>query len=569
MNVGELIAKGGSLFLRKKLSAVQQVFDAAPAGEKAAFQASVSADQMLHLVAHGQSNTRGEDAYPVIDAAIYDDDILSAYKPHIGTDTWAAAANAQTPALRPTWLLTDMRQDPGNGTLYAANKESPLVNASRSASVRLGGLMVFGTCSGDGGRYLSELSAEDSATRAENAGGRGPGGYWATMLDDMTRARAIAAAAGKLYKSAMWFVQGEAEGGRKIYAWEAQRTTSDTRTVYKTKLLDLIAQWRTASGNAPFLVSQPGSSITVTPVHAEVCNPVNGVYGVGPMYPYQNALNTVRPTGGARGDVAHHSPDGNRWHGEQMAKVLSRVLAGEQWQGMRCTVATRVSSTQVNLTITVPRAPMVIDTTWIPKRQFWGICAYSGTPDSIGTQSAVTAVTVTNDGAATGVGTLRITFTPAIASGGFVRIGISKEYDATLTDLTVASVAAGPTVNGQATTDITVTGDVRSKYPMANRTGFYILKKTGPGTATQFQVDSVFLNGGNTIFRGETRTWVGTGQAVATDVWRPADFAFGTNIRDSDGAISRVAFRDTGYGSHAGTRPPLWNWLMLGDVVIF
>lgn len=42
MNFGELIAKGGAIFLRKKLSAVQGVFDAAPAGEKAAFQASVS-----------------------------------------------------------------------------------------------------------------------------------------------------------------------------------------------------------------------------------------------------------------------------------------------------------------------------------------------------------------------------------------------------------------------------------------------------------------------------------------------------------------------------------------------
>lgn len=42
MNFGELVAKGGALFLKKKLSAVQAVYDAAPAGEKAAFQASVS-----------------------------------------------------------------------------------------------------------------------------------------------------------------------------------------------------------------------------------------------------------------------------------------------------------------------------------------------------------------------------------------------------------------------------------------------------------------------------------------------------------------------------------------------
>lgn len=44
MNIGELVAKGGAFFLKKKLSAVQQVFDAAPAGEKAAFQSSVSGD---------------------------------------------------------------------------------------------------------------------------------------------------------------------------------------------------------------------------------------------------------------------------------------------------------------------------------------------------------------------------------------------------------------------------------------------------------------------------------------------------------------------------------------------
>lgn len=42
MNIGELVAKGGAFFLKKKLSAVQQVFDAAPAADKAAFQYSVS-----------------------------------------------------------------------------------------------------------------------------------------------------------------------------------------------------------------------------------------------------------------------------------------------------------------------------------------------------------------------------------------------------------------------------------------------------------------------------------------------------------------------------------------------
>jgi hypothetical protein len=42
MNIGELVAKGGAFFLKKKLSAVQQVFDAATNAEKSAFQASVS-----------------------------------------------------------------------------------------------------------------------------------------------------------------------------------------------------------------------------------------------------------------------------------------------------------------------------------------------------------------------------------------------------------------------------------------------------------------------------------------------------------------------------------------------
>lgn len=47
MNIGELVAKGGAFFLKKKLSAVQQVFDAAPAGEKAAFQSSVSGAEVV------------------------------------------------------------------------------------------------------------------------------------------------------------------------------------------------------------------------------------------------------------------------------------------------------------------------------------------------------------------------------------------------------------------------------------------------------------------------------------------------------------------------------------------
>lgn len=42
MNVGELVAKGGAFFLKKKLSAVQAVYYAASASDKSAFQASVS-----------------------------------------------------------------------------------------------------------------------------------------------------------------------------------------------------------------------------------------------------------------------------------------------------------------------------------------------------------------------------------------------------------------------------------------------------------------------------------------------------------------------------------------------
>lgn len=42
MNFGDLIAKGSAVFLKKKLSAMQAVFDAGTAPEKAAFQSSVS-----------------------------------------------------------------------------------------------------------------------------------------------------------------------------------------------------------------------------------------------------------------------------------------------------------------------------------------------------------------------------------------------------------------------------------------------------------------------------------------------------------------------------------------------
>lgn len=54
MNFGDLIAKGGPLFLRKKLSAVQQVFDEAPAGEKATFQALVLGDAFASSIANQQ-----------------------------------------------------------------------------------------------------------------------------------------------------------------------------------------------------------------------------------------------------------------------------------------------------------------------------------------------------------------------------------------------------------------------------------------------------------------------------------------------------------------------------------
>jgi hypothetical protein len=517
---------------------------------------AVPGDGIFHLVFHGQSNATAEDSYPVADTGA--DHQPGALKPRSGTDTWATAT-ATTPAARAAWVLTDMQQDAGSGLSFTARKESPIVSAARALVWRDGGRVV-GTCAGHGGRYLSELSAENSAPDARNAGARGPGGYWATMLDDLGRVNATG-------RALVW-IQGEAEGNRKLYAWESARTTTAARDGYKTNFAQLVTDWRAAAPGAPVLVCQPASSNVITPAHPEMVNPAAGVYLVGPMYAYPNAINVSRPDGSARGDIAHHAPDGHRWHGEQIAKVLSRVRAGEAWQGMRCLSATRISSTQIDLSVTVPRPPMVVDTAWMQKRRFFGIAAYTGDPNTLGTENPVTAITVQDDGSATGVGVLRLTISPGIASGGFVRIGSGREYDATITDCTVASVAAGPTVAGQATTEVTITGDVSARFAgIVDRGSFWWLKKSGPGTGTQWTVDRVTVVSGNTVLSGETRHWVGGNQAVAGDSWRPADLALGCNVRDSDDAISRTAYRDS-YGNKAGQRYPLWNWLALGDVSI-
>ena len=91
---------------------------------------------------------------------------------------------------------------------------------------------------------------------------------------------------------------------------------------------------------------------------------------VGPHYMVPSAVNSRYA--GRYGDPIHMSADGERWYGEQVAKVVQRVLrTGEIWQPLRPRKAwIAPDRTSVLVDFRVPRPPLVLDDTFIPREEY-------------------------------------------------------------------------------------------------------------------------------------------------------------------------------------------------------
>ena len=417
-----------------------------------------------------------------------------------------------------------------------------------------------------GGRKLTELGPEDDGASGR-IGARTPGGHWPTMLDDVARGVASAAAAGRIYRLPAWtYDQGESEGDMTMYYGGETLLPTALIASYSTKALAMAVQFdaqaRALTGQQrpiPLFVT-PATYNQYTPTAwLDVADASPLVFMVGPRYQMPSAKNASNGLAGASqnwGNEIHYAPDGQRWIGEMCAKVMHRVVnEGENWQPLRVLSASKVDATHIDLTFHVPRPPLIIDTELMPKAKGFGVTIYGGTIDAVaGPRISATAAELLPDGR-----TVRMTF-PSIPTGALLSLGQST---CDLAPMVVASVGAGaPTAAGFATYTVQVSGDVRTTLKALTDEGvFWITALLPNGTPTALGVArGVTFDGTYTVITGETRELRadGTyGPFAGGDVLTLRRMNPYTNFRDSDNLLSLNTFAT---GPRAGKPYPLHNW---------
>ena len=530
------------------------------------YNAGVTKGALIHIVFNGQSNAAGDDAKSPLSTAATGWGALMFSR---GVTTWNSADHPTTPASRVGFSLVPLVasgvETRANGLADAY--KARLTGASRfSPAASSTDPDVLVSFAGLGGRKLTELGPEDDGASGR-VGARTPGGHWPTLMDDIVRGKAAAAAAGRAYQLPGWiYDQGESEGDLMMYYGGATSIPSVIVSSYATKLLAMAVafdtQARAITGQTrpiPLFITPPSYNQLTPTAMLDVTDASPLVFMVGPRYQMPSAKNASNGLAGASqnwGNEIHYTPDGQRWIGEMCAKVMHRVLnEGEDWQPLRVLSAAKVDATHIDLVFHVPRPPLVIDTTLMPKARGFGVTIVGGDIDaSSGTRQTASAAELLPDGR-----TVRMTF-PSIPAGAILSVGQST---CDLPVMTVAAVGTGaPTDSGFATYTVSIAGDIRPTLKALTDEGAFWLTALLPnGTPTALGVArGVTFDGTNTVLTGETRelrTGAGYGPFVAGDTLTLRRMNPYTNFRDSDNLMSLNTFSA---GPRAGKPYPLHNW---------
>ena len=516
------------------------------------------ARELNHIVLMGQSNAEGADAKPALSTAPTGWGALMFAR---GIATWKSTDNPTTPESRAAsgFNLVEMvaQTYETRANAMADAYKARLTNASRfSPTTPEEGLQILTSFSGLGGRKLTELGPEDDGASGR-VGARVPGGHWPTMLDDIRRAKATAAAAGTAYRLPAWiFDQGESEGDMTMYYGGEVLQPSALVASYTSKALAMAVEFdsavRAITGQTrpiPLFVTPASYNQLTSTAWMDVADASPLVFMVGPRYQMPSAKNASNGLSGSSqdwGNVIHYNSDGQRWIGEMCAKVMHRVLnEGEDWQPLRVLSAAKVDATHIDLTFHVPRPPLVIDTTLMAKARGYGVSIYAGSLDAPTGKQPATAVELRPDGR-----TVRMTFA-SIPAGALLAVG--QAYCDLGATYAVASVGVGaPTSSGFATHTVSIAGDIRGVLKPLTEEGAFLLSTAG---IVQAIIRSVSFDGLHTVLTGETRELVSAFASGDALSFRRLNTY--TNIRDSDNAMSINTFAT---GARAGKLYPLHNW---------
>jgi hypothetical protein len=422
-------------------------------------------------------------------------------------------------------------------------------------------------CAGQGGRQIQELASADLSTDTRTPTSRQHGGgYYKTSLDDARRAVEQARAMGKEFRiAALYWMQGEGNGGLKggivPTRWDAELPHAEGLAWYRDQLVAYRRQWSAdlsaitgQKGGLPLFTYQTLGPAGEAQLMAADADPL--IYLVGPHYAGPSAINS-RTKPDRHGDPIHLSADGERWWGEQVGKVMHRVLdQGEDWQPLRPRKA-RLETTRDSILIdfSVPRPPLVLDTTFLALQEIAakdGFTSLAGfrVRDSAGQIVTLSSVEVSAPTQ------LRLRLVVPLPAGKTCHISYGHPYSASLGKISKLTEGPGKMAEVMMTTSIAD----RLQHLRAEG-AFFITNTSGPNT--RVPVREVSEANGVTVLRyapGELRN--GVKFEVDQDIVAQRSFSYG-NLRDFDQEASVHVFADGSYGTRAGQPYPLWNWCVL------
>lgn len=524
--------------------------------------------QVCHILLYGQSLPEGSESMPPLHIVPLPYGGLMFSR---GVRTWSLTNHPLDPAGRPDsdFIFQALREgmDGALGETEATGLVATLKDLING--IYLGGNRgaepeILVTFAGRGGRRLHHL---DKAHQSDPEGK-----YYLTKLDDVRRAKARATAEGKTYACiAEIYMQGERDGD---FALEDGGPILDRETFVETWATDFVryakdteADVRAIDGLScrfPVIVYQTLNLSTSQAQLRAVDKAPGRIFMSSPHYAMPSALNSRYQSGGEErhGAPVHLAPDTQAWNGSRHALDLYRIVVqGEDVQPLRPFAATWVDAQTLDLSLCVPRPPVVVDTTWLPKQgTTYGFDLRRA--DGTGPGPTVSAIRAIRPDV------LRITLATARLAGTAytLRYGWNSAVS-TVASATVASSAAGPVLpNGQPSTDIVMSGPVTDPaLAILRAEGVFLLDNVSTGKLSAMPVRVVTASAGATVFRGETREIAAGATFTAGDVlaFRRV-FGFG-NVRDSDNAVSPLTFSDAAVGTRQGQRFPLWAWLVIFD----
>ena len=422
-------------------------------------------------------------------------------------------------------------------------------------------------CAGQGGRQIQELSSADLSTDERTPPSRRHGGgYYRTSLDDARRAVQQARAEGKAFRiEALYWMQGEGNGGPAggimPSRWDKELPRQQGLAWYRDQLVAYRKAWSTELGAItgeqdalPMFTYQTLGPAGEAQLMAADQDPQ--IHLVGPHYAVTSAIHSRYPPD-RHGDPIHLSADGERWWGEQVGKVMHRVLdEGEAWQPLRPRKARLVASRDaLEAEFTVPRPPLVIDTDFLARQEIAasnGFTSLAGfrLHDGRGRTLALSSVTVS------GPKGVRIQLAAPLPKNETCRLSYGHPLAMSLGSIVELQKA------GDDQEEIILDGRLAARLrPLINEGAFLLTSLTG--ASARVCIRSVREDGGRTVLSYDPRelrnaTRFEKGQAVTTQ----RSFSYG-NLRDSDPEVSVHTFGDASYGSRAGKPYPLWNWCVL------